>query len=232
MSVDEKEVVTNKGKSVWNNGEKQVMAFDAPGPEWTKGRIKPEQSKVSEQETFSNDSVNPPLRVFKLSEHAIVPKYQTKYSAGFDIHACLKGIESFSAYNLNNRKIDVQVKPPVGGSDDPFFIAMPGIRYVVPTGLIFDIDSSNQLLDMRARSGIAIKQGITLANDTGVIDYDYTDELFVAVVNISDTSVMIKHGDRIAQGIIVNITQTDIREISERPNQKSDRAGGIGSTGV
>lgn len=240
---------SNKGKVVWNDGEKNKMAFEQPGPEWVRGKIKldtleknsPSTTAVIKEPFVSvgsavlNQTQTQPqrsLNVFKISEHAIVPKYQTQFSAGFDIHACLKGLSHIKSYNLNNREINTEIKKMPSNNNNEFFVALPGIRYLVPTGLIFDITKPYQFLDVRARSGMAIKQGIVLANSTGVIDYDYVDELFVALFNISDTSVIINHGDRVAQGVMVDISSQSITEVSERPLPKSDRKGGIGSTGV
>lgn len=170
------------------------------------------------------------MKFFKIRENAILPKYQTRYSAGFDFHACLTADEPIKAYNLNNREVSVPVKG--NGDEDPYFVANPGIRYLVPTGLIMELEKSTQMLAIHPRSGMALKKGIIMANCTGIIDCDYVDEIFLMVYNISDTSVVIKHGDRIAQGVISNIHHVNIGETTERPQQKTERMGGLGSTGT
>jgi dUTP pyrophosphatase len=108
---------------------------------------------------------------------------------------------------------------------------MPGDRLMVPTGLIFDIPEGYSVR-VHARSGLSLKQGLVLANSEGVIDSDYIEELFILVHNISDNGISIAHGDRIAQGELVVREAYTIGEISCHPGQKTDRVGGMGSTGV
>jgi dUTP pyrophosphatase len=84
------------------------------------------------------------------------------------------------------------------------------------------------------RSGLSTKQGLSLANAEGVIDWDYTNELFIAIINHSDLRQPIFDGERIAQVELVrSITkdQINIRNMRKAPNQKTDRTGGLGHTG-
>jgi dUTPase len=71
-----------------------------------------------------------------------------------------------------------------------------------------------------------------LCNSEGVIDYDYVDPTYIMVGNFSSQGVTIYNGDRIAQGELIEIKQVAMEEISEPPQQKTDRNGGFGSTGV
>ena len=85
---------------------------------------------------------------------------------------------------------------------------------------------------MLFRSGASLKQGLVLANAEGVIDADYVQEVMVLVYNISGNAITIHTGDRIAQGELVKDYDFEIVETVIRPILKSDRTGGMGSTGV
>ena len=111
--------------------------------------------------------------------------------------------------------------------------------YIVPakhtiaitTGLILDIPTGYSVR-IHPRSGLAYKKGITLLNAEGIIDSDYTDELKILVYNTSNIEFIIHHGDRIAQGELVKNLDYTIEECYTQPQQKTDRVGGFGSTGV
>jgi dUTP pyrophosphatase len=79
---------------------------------------------------------------------------------------------------------------------------------------------------------MALKQGITLINCEGVIDSDYVDPTFITLYNSSDSAVTISDGDRVAQGELIKNEQYALASITEKPAQKTSRAGGFGSTGV
>lgn len=83
---------------------------------------------------------------------------------------------------------------------------------------------------MYVRSSVALKKGLTLANSTGIIDSDYVDPLFVVLHNVSDTLVLLKNGERIAQGMLQKTLKYSISETKTKPEQKTDRDGGLGST--
>lgn len=174
------------------------------------------------------------LRVFKLNPNAFMPKYATGQSAGFDLHACLEGASTLKGYNLNNREVQVEIRK-IKVNDmqvsNSFINLLPGLRVLVPTGLIFDIPVAS-CLKVYARSGNSFKKGLVLVNSVGIIDSDYVDELFAMVMNLSDTAVRIEHGDRVAQAVEVQHKRSPLNEITERPQLKGDRKGGLGSTGV
>jgi dUTP pyrophosphatase len=86
-------------------------------------------------------------------------------------------------------------------------------------------------LRIHVRSSVAFKQGLFLANAEGVVDQDYFHETFVMLVNTSTQTVIIKNGDRIAQGELVKTEQYDLLQTFNKPEQITDRVGGIGSTG-
>lgn len=173
------------------------------------------------------------LRIFKLNEHAIIPKYATQQSAGFDLTACLEGVKSLKAYNLNNREIGVEVRQSPSENERgyiTYFNMMPGIRVMVPTGIIFDM-AATSMVNIYSRSGLSLKKGVVVVNGVGVIDSDYTDEVFVLVENVSDSAVRIEHGDRIAQAVEMQFKRSPLNVVEERPGPKGDRKGGMGSTG-
>jgi dUTP pyrophosphatase len=108
---------------------------------------------------------------------------------------------------------------------------MPGDRVLVPTGLIFDIPAGHSLR-IHPRSGLSYKQGLVLANLEAVIDSDYIEETFIILTNQSDVDQTIYHGDRIAQAELIKSEEYVLWEIFDAPTQKTDRVGGLGSTGV
>lgn len=106
----------------------------------------------------------------------------------------------------------------------------PGSREAVPTGLVLEIPEGFEA-QVRPRSGLAIRQGLTIVNAPGTIDSDYRGELKVLLVNLGAEPVVITRGDRIAQMVVAPVTRADFVETDEL--SASDRgAGGFGSTGV
>ena len=105
-----------------------------------------------------------------------------------------------------------------------------GQRTIIPTGLFFEIPQGYEI-QVRPRSGLAAKNGVTVLNTPGTIDSDYRGELKVILINLGDEDFEIKSGDRIAQIIVAPVTignfiQTDSISVTERGS------GGFGSTGV
>lgn len=130
------------------------------------------------------------------------PVYKTKEAAGADIKAELDQ--------------DITISPLQ--------------RVVIPTGIYLEIPSGYEA-QVRPRSGLAAKNGITVLNTPGTIDSDYRGEVKVILINLSDENFIVKNGDRIAQMIIAPVIQGDFIKADELLD--SDRgAGGFGSTGV
>ena len=138
----------------------------------------------------------------KVGKEIPFPAYATPGSAGMDLRACIDE-------PMTIRPME-RVKVPTG-----FAIALPGPQWVA---FIF------------ARSGLGIKSGITLPNCVGVIDSDYRGEIIVALTNLSDTDYTIQPGDRVAQLVIMPVTQADISVVDEL-DETERGAGGFGSTG-
>ena len=105
----------------------------------------------------------------------------------------------------------------------------PGARGLIPTGLRVEIPEGYEI-QIRPRSGLALKHGITLPNSPGTIDSDYRGPLGVIVLNAGQESFSIAHGDRIAQMIVAPVLQAKF-ELAEGLTDTSRGAGGFGSTG-
>jgi len=147
-------------------------------------------------------SSNLTIRVKKVRSEAILPDYMTENSAGLDLHAALDG---------------------------PTEIA-PGERALIPTGLSMSIPSGFEG-QVRPRSGLAIRQGITLLNSPGTIDADYRGEVGIIVINHGSETVFISSGDRIAQLVIAPVCQATLVEVSEL-DVTGRNEGGFGHTGT
>ena len=142
------------------------------------------------------------LNIVNKSDNAM-PAYETVNSAGMDLRAYLPDGELF-------------IKPMQ--------------RALVPTGLFMEIPVGYEG-QVRPRSGLAIKSGITVLNSPGTIDADYRGEVKVILINLSDTDFVIKSGDRIAQLVIAKHEQPEVVEV--RTLSETERgAGGFGHTGV
>jgi dUTP pyrophosphatase len=131
-----------------------------------------------------------------------LPEYETKGSAGVDLQA--------------------NVDSPV--------VLKPMERYLVPTGLFIEIPEGYEA-QVRARSGLAIKHGISLVNGIGTIDSDYRGEIKVILINLGDKDFTINSGDRIAQMVFIKHEQADF-ELVEVLDETERGAGGFGHTGV
>ncbi len=133
-----------------------------------------------------------------------LPAYETADAAGFDLRAaCPKS--------------------------DPIQLN-PGERMLVPTGLVMEIPSGHEG-QIRPRSGLAYKNGITCLNTPGTIDADYRGEVQVLLINHGSVAFVIERGMRIAQMVIAPTTQVSIVE-SNLANETERGSGGFGSTGV
>jgi dUTP pyrophosphatase len=106
----------------------------------------------------------------------------------------------------------------------------PGKRLLVPTGLKLEIPTGFEI-QVRPRSGLAFKNGVTLVNTPGTIDSDYRGELKIILINLGDEPFVIKPGDRIAQLVVMPVTQARFEEVKDL--EVTERGiGGFGSTGV
>ena len=143
------------------------------------------------------------LMLKKLRPTAVLPQYMSNAAAAMDLCACI---------------------------DDPITIH-PGQRLLIPTGIAIAPESADFVSLLCARSGLAAKSGITLANAVGVIDADYRGELKVALINLSDTPFVIENGLRIAQLMILSVCHAELIE-TESLDETARGEGGFGSTGM
>jgi dUTP pyrophosphatase len=163
------------------------------------------------------------LKIFRTHPLVKLPAKQTSQSACFDL--------SFQGYNNNTYEGYAHNNKPFKRVMNNQIVIQPGDRIAVPTGLILDIPEGYSVR-LHARSGLSLKQGLILANGEGVIDSDYVQEVMVLVHNISQNQLVIKSGDRIAQAELVEDVKYSIIESAARPGVKTNRTGGMGSTGV
>ena len=163
------------------------------------------------------------LKFFRLHPQVKLPAKQTEQSACFDL--------SFQGYNNNTYEGYSHFNKPFKRPLNSQITVQPGDRVAVPTGIIMDIPEGYSVR-LHARSGLSLKQGLVLANGEGVIDSDYVHEVMVLVHNISQNQIVISSGDRIAQGELVQDVKYSISESATRPGIKTNRTGGMGSTGV
>ena len=143
------------------------------------------------------------LGCYKIKDEATLPQKGTGQAACYDLYAC----------------VDYPLK------------LEPKERVLVPTGLVMDIPRGFSAR-IHTRSGMAAKKGIGLSVSQGIIDSDYVEEVFVPMVNNTNKYFYIHNGDRVAQLDLVRDIETEVFEIEQRPEQKTDRDGGFGSTGV
>ena len=106
---------------------------------------------------------------------------------------------------------------------------LPGGRRLIPTGFAFAIPSGYEG-QVRPRSGLALRQGLTMLNTPGTIDSDYRGEVAVVAINLGEAPVTIQRGDRIAQLVIAPVADVRVRETRTLPGTKRG-AGGFGHTG-
>ncbi len=144
------------------------------------------------------------VRVMRLPEGRDLglPARATPHSAGYDLRARL---------------------------DEPLVLE-PGARALVPTGIALALPQGFEA-QVRPRSGLAIRHGLTLVNSPGTIDSDYRGEVQVVVINLGREPVTIRRGDRIAQMIVARVASSELLEVDDLP--ATDRgAGGFGHTGA
>lgn len=141
------------------------------------------------------------LKIQKLAHNKVLPEYKTSGAAGMDLCAAIEE--------------PVTLKPLE--------------RTLIPTGLKIELEHGYEA-QIRPRSGMSIKHGITLINCVGTIDEDYRGEVCVAVVNLSNDTYTIEPGERIAQMVIAKYEQVQIEVVAELTDTARGE-GGFGSTG-
>jgi dUTP pyrophosphatase len=133
------------------------------------------------------------------------------------------------------KSLPAYATPGSAGMDVQAAIGVPVVlepleRALIPTGLVMMLPEGYEC-QVRARSGLSIKHGITLANGVGTIDSDYREEVKVALVNLSNDTFTVQPGDRIAQLVVAPVTHIRWQETDEITSVEG-RSGGFGSTGL
>ena len=151
-------------------------------------------------------SARPTLNLLRLPHGADIalPAYETGGAAGMDLRAAV--------------------------AEDRPLTLLPGKRALVPTGFVFEIPAGYEG-QVRPRSGLAFKNGVTCLNTPGTIDSDYRGEVQVLLANLGEEPFVIERGMRIAQMVIAPVTQVAVHE-AETASETTRGAGGFGSTGV
>lgn len=168
------------------------------------------------------------LYVWKLWDEAHLPVYGSEWAACFDLKASLRVDDIVTVYSTvaGNEKVKRKVSKEEG------LVIYGGERVLVPTGLVFDLDP-NTSLRIHPRSGLALKNGIIVANCEGVVDADYVQQTYVMLYNLSDEIFTVRDGDRIAQAeVLETYSKFVFDEVFDEPETKTSRTGGFGSTGV
>lgn len=137
-----------------------------------------------------------------LNDDAVIPAYAHDGDSGFDL---------------------------IANNDDPFFL-LCGERICVPTGIAVAVPMGYEL-QVRPRSGLALRNGITVLNTPGTVDAGYRGEVGVILINHSNTLFEIKRGMKIAQGVICPVMRTEFVVVSEL-SETNRGLGGFGSSGV
>lgn len=141
------------------------------------------------------------LKIKRLAHNRLVPQYQTEGAAGMDLCAAIS---------------------------EPITLK-PLERTLIPTGLKIELEHGYEA-QIRPRSGLSIKHGITLINCVGTIDEDYRGEVCIPVVNLSGENYTIQPDERIAQMVIASVQQAKIEVVAEL-TETTRGTGGFGSTG-
>ena len=167
------------------------------------------------------------LLFYKLDSEVKDPFRATEGSACFDLHSYLPEDSMVRVYiSHHDEDIEIRERRVVKGRVQ----LNPTERMLVPTGLIFDIPVGYSVR-LYPRSSLALKQGLTLANNVGIIDSDYVQPVYMMVHNISGYQQFVTDGERICQAELVREQPYVLMEVNERPERKTDRDGGFGSTG-
>ncbi|MBL8760639.1 MAG: dUTP diphosphatase [Phycisphaerae bacterium] len=154
----------------------------------------------------TNPTIHTPLVQFRrLSPRATLPSYQSAQAAGLDLAACLP-------------------------DSAPELVLAPGDIALIPCGFAMSIPLGYEA-QVRARSGLATRHGITVPNAPGTIDSDYRGEIKVAIINLGRAPYTIAHAQRIAQLVIAPVAHARLTEVDSL-DQTQRGQGGFGSTGT
>lgn len=155
------------------------------------------------------------------------PKYETLYSAGMDIRVDFSRVSPENPVKIYG---DGEIVFAGEGHPKTMLRLEPNSRALLPTGIYLGIPEGYEV-QIRPRSGLAIKKGLNLINCTGTIDADYKSEVKLPVVNQGLETIWIEDGERVAQAILNKVEQIEWKQVSGIADLSgSDRGGGFGST--
>ena len=160
-------------------------------------------ARLQPKQFFDEASIEVRVQRLPHGEGLPLPSYQSAHAAGLDLIAAV----------------------PV---DRPLTLA-PGARALVPTGIALALPPGTEA-QVRPRSGLAVKHGLTVLNAPGTIDADYRGEVQVLLVNLGAEAVAVTRGMRIAQLVIASVARAELREV-EALDATQRGSGGFGSTG-
>lgn len=173
------------------------------------------------------------LKYYKMFPDSQDLAFATPGSACFDVRAYFGHSKSHivKVYTKENKELQYMATKMAHTDTHNFIMLHPGDRALIPTGIILDIPEGYSVRG-HPRSGLAFKQGLALANGEAVIDWDYTQQLWILVCNTSAVPIKIVHNDRIAQFELNKVLSYNFSTLDAPPELKTSRVGGAGSTGV
>lgn len=168
------------------------------------------------------------IKVFNDSNNKL-PKYETVDSAGLDVRADLSHVESVSDITIHGPG---QIISANSVNAVKMIALEPGSRALIPTGLYVEIPSGYEI-QVRPRSGLALKEGISLVNCIGTVDADYRGNIGLIVINHGLKTVYIEDGERIGQLVLNKVERIDWKEVFSKDDLGSTERGegGFNSTG-
>jgi len=178
-----------------------------------------------------------------------LPTFGTELASCFDLAYHNPSNTPIQGFDSENAPLNIPLISEMLPATQNGFYFPPYARLLVPTGMIFDLPEGH---DMRVhpRSGVSFKLGLTLINCEGVIDEDYTQQLFIPMINMASRFILVTHGMRLAQAEIcaarpyfsdqervqnfpwVRMSRPHFVRLDEPPAEKTNRTGGFGSTGT
>ena len=137
-------------------------------------------------------------------------------------------IDIENAYDLPVYSTEDSAGADLFAANDKHIVILPSERVLIPTGIRVEIPKGYEI-QIRPRSGLALKHGVTVLNTPGTIDSDYRGEIGVILINHSSTPFKVRRGDRIAQAVLAKVEQA--KWVEAKPSETKRGAGGFGHTG-
>ena len=193
-------------QDLYDKMKERILQMSDPNDPYSYEDFEKEFSNIDYSQTPSNHDFFKIKLGFTNKSTNPDPEYATSGSSGFDFRANL-------------------TEPMVLKS---------GKRAMIPTGLFFELPENFEI-QVRPRSGLAAKNGVTVLNTPGTVDADYRGEIKIILINLGEEDFVINHGDRIAQGVFASVTAKNIVNFAklDEVSQNTERAsGGFGSTGL